>query len=111
MQSDCESHKRGLHSTIILTAQAPEAVMSVLQCVYKQQGVSPEFWGKERSSTAPRCQHQPCESVTMCVQAERDARRYAAFERKAGLTSQAERLKSSMKESQLVNFRAETKSR
>jgi len=45
------------------------------------------------------------------VQAERDATRYQAFEKKAALTTQAERLKSSMRESQLVNFRAETKSR
>lgn len=45
------------------------------------------------------------------LQAERDAKRYTAFEKKAGLTAQAERLKTSMKESQLVNFRAETKSR
>ena len=45
------------------------------------------------------------------VQAERDAKRYTAFEKKGALTAQAERLKSSMKESQLVNFRAETKSR
>lgn len=47
----------------------------------------------------------------MNVQAERDAKRYTAFEKKAALTAQAERLKTSMKESQLVNFRAETKSR
>lgn len=47
----------------------------------------------------------------MSVQAERDAKRYTAFEKKAALTAQAERLKTSMKESQLVNFRAETKSR
>lgn len=46
-----------------------------------------------------------------CVQAERDAKRYGAFEKKAALTAQAERLKSSMKESQLVHFRTETKSR
>ena len=45
------------------------------------------------------------------VQAERDAKRYTAFEKKGALTAQAERLKTSMKESQLVNFRAETKSR
>lgn len=45
------------------------------------------------------------------VQAERDAKRYGAFEKKAALTAQAERLKSSMKESQLVHFRTETKSR
>ena len=45
------------------------------------------------------------------VQAERDAKRYTAFEKKAALTAQAERMKTSMKESQLVTFRAETKSR
>lgn len=79
-------------------------------CVQAARGVN-KVWVKERTDGHHLCQHQPCESVTVCVQAERDARRYAAFERKAGLTSQAERLKSSMKESQLVNFRAETKSR
>lgn len=50
-------------------------------------------------------------STNEVFKAERDAKRYTAFEKKAGLTAQAERLKTSMKESQLVNFRAETKSR
>ena len=52
-------------------------------------------------------QHHLC----VCAQAERDAKRYSAFEKKATLTAQAERLKTSMKESQLTHFRTETKSR
>lgn len=43
--------------------------------------------------------------------AERDATRYGAFEKKAALTAEAERLKTSMKDSQLTNFRSETKAR
>lgn len=47
----------------------------------------------------------------LALQAERDAVRYGAFEKKAQLTAEAERLKASMKESQLSTFRTETKSR
>ena len=52
-----------------------------------------------------------CTECVHALQAERDAKRYGAFEKKATLTAQAERLKSSMKESQLTHFRTETKSR